>query len=204
MRVPTTEEILAACPAIIKQDSIPTKNVGGAPRSGGGSRKVPYYNEQDRIKAASVYAVVGNANTVEKITGIPAETVRYWRTLEWWDQVVDRVQIEKDDEHDVKLTELIDNILPQIKDRVDNGDYVITKTGKEVRKPMGGKELGVSLSIIADKRDLLRRKQKTNTEIQSTKELLQQIASAVRGFVKNNQIEEPKNAEEADSITQTH
>ena len=188
MRVPTTEEILVACPEIIKMNSIPLKNLGGHPRTGGGSRKVPYYNEQDRIKAASTYAVVGNANEVERITGIPSETVRYWRTQEWWDKVVERVQIEKDDEHDVKLTEIIDKILPQINDRVEKGDFIVDKYGKMHRKPMGGKELGVSLSIVADKRDLLRRKQKTNVETQSTKELLQNIANTVRDFVKNTQI----------------
>lgn len=204
MRVPTTEEILAACPEIIRKSEIPLKRVGGAPKTGGGSRKVPYYDEKARIKAASVYAVVGNANKVEEITGIPAETVRYWRTLEWWDKVVERVHIEKDDEHDTKLTELIDKILPQIEDRIQNGDTVITKTGKETRKPMGGKELGVTLSIVADKRDLLRRKQKNQIETQSTKQLLEQIATTVRDFVQKQSQNEVPHAQESDALPKTH
>lgn len=205
MRPYTTEEILAQCPAIIKKQDIVLRKVGGRPETGGGSRKAKWYSPKERIKAASVYAMVGTAARTSEITGIPAETISRWRTEDWWPQVIDRVRQEKDDEHDKVLTDIMDHSLEHIKDRLENGDTVVTKTGQLVKKPMGGKEIGVILSIAADKRDLLRRKQKTTVEQQSTQQLLQQIANTVRDFAKLTQqktIEGEVLAKETDPVAE--
>ena len=211
MRSPTTEEILAKCPEIIHKADIPDHNVGGRPREGGGSRVAVYYTEEDRIRAASVYATTGKCNAAKTsvIVNIPAETLRVWRAQEWWPQVIDRIRQEKDDEHDQAFTEIIDNILPEISDRIAAGDYILNHvTGKLVRKPMGGKELGILTSIVADKRDLMRRKQKSQTETASTTELLKQIAKTVKEFVsQNNQktIEgEVIHAEKTNAVAEAH
>lgn len=205
MRPLTTEEILATCPAIIRKSDIVLRKLGGRPATGGGSRKARWWSPKDRVRAASTYAIVANVPRVEEITGIPAETIRRWRTEDWWQLVIDRVRQEKDDEHDKDLTEVIDSSIQVVKDRLINGDTVVTKSGDLVKKPIGGKEAGVILSIAADKRDLLRRKQKTQIEQQSTQQLLQQIASTVRDFVKlTNQktIEGELIAKETDSVAE--
>lgn len=185
MRELTSEEILALCPEVIHKRDIPTKNPGGRPRTGGGSRKVPYWHEKDRIRAASVYGVTGKITKVVEITGIPAETLRRWKQEPWWNEVIDRIKVEKDEDFDQRLTNIIERSMDEIEDRLENGDSVYdNKTGKILKKPMGGKEIGVLTSIAFDKRDLIRRKQKTQVEQQSTKELLQSIANTVRDFVK--------------------
>lgn len=203
MRPLTTEEILEKCPKIIRKSDIVLRKQGGRPRTGGGSRKSNWWRPEDRIKAASVYAIVANVPRVSEITGIPQETIRRWRTEDWWQQVIDRVRQEKDDEHDKELTEIIDTSIHVIKDRLVKGDSIVTKSGKIIQKPMGGKEVGVILSIAADKRDLLRRKQKTTIEQQSTQQLLQQIAATVRDFVRKTDqktIEGEVIAEEANPV----
>lgn len=184
MRPLTSDEILAQCPSIIRKSDIVLRRLGGRPPTGGGSRKAHWWSPKDRIKAASTYAIVANVPRVEEITGIPQETIRRWRTEDWWQQVVDRVRQEKDDETDKNLTEIIDKSAEIVKDRLVNGDTVILKDGTKVSKPVAAKETAVILSIAADKRDLLRRKQKTAIEQQSTKQLLDQIASTVREFIK--------------------
>lgn len=184
MRKQTSKEILDKCPEVIHPSSLSIDN-RGRPRTGGGSRKVAWYYEKDKINAAALYAIHTNFPKVSEMTNIPVETLRSWRGEEWWHEVVSRVKIEKDDEHDKKFTDIMDKSLEAINERLDGGDTLInTKTGERFRKPMGGKEIGVLLSIVADKRDLIRRKAKTNVEAQSTKDLLQQIASTVRDFVK--------------------
>jgi hypothetical protein len=183
LRPLTSEEILAKCPAIIRKSDIVLRKLGGKPRTGGGSRKSTWWRPEDRIRAASVYAVVANVSRVEEITGVPQETIRRWRTEDWWQQVIDRVRQEKDDEADKNLTEIIDTSLEVVKDRLVNGDTVVTKSGDLVTKPIGGKEAGVILSIAVDKRDMLRRKQKSQVEQQSTQQLLQNIANTVRDFI---------------------
>ena len=178
MRAPTTQEILAKCPEEIPSSTIPRKNKGGRPRTGRGAK---WHSEEDRIKAATVYAVTGNASEVEKVTGIPAGTVRQWKTQEWWPQVVDRVRQEKDDELDVKFTKIVDKTIDQIQDRLEKGDYYYNvKSGTVERKPIGGKELSVMTSIFVDKRELLRRNQQSHVEQASVKQLLQQVAEGFR------------------------
>ena len=182
MRAPTSEEILDKCPDEIPASSIPTKNVGGRPRTGKGAK---WHSEQDRIKAATTYAITGKATEVERITGIPAGTIRQWKTQEWWPQIIDRVKQEADDALDVKFTKIVDDTVEAIQDRIAKGDYVYdNKTGTVIRKPMGGKELAVVTSIFVDKRELLRRKEQTHIEQASVKQLLTQVAESFKQLAK--------------------
>jgi RNA polymerase-binding transcription factor DksA len=180
MRDPTSEEILAQCPETIDKNSIRLNKRNGRPRTGKANAN-GWHSEQDRIRAATVYAVTGNAARTSELTGVPAGTIRQWKTQEWWPQVIDRIRQEKDDELDVQFTKIVDKTIEQINDRIENGDYVYNvKTGELVRKPMGGKELGVVTSIFVDKRELIRGKKKQQMDQQSIKDKLDQIAKALR------------------------
>lgn len=154
--------------------------------------KNKWHSEDDRIRAASVYAVTGNAQRTAEITGIPAGTIRQWKTQNWWPQVIDRVRTEHDDEVDAKISKIIDQTLTQIEDRVENGDYVINmKTGEVLkeRAPMKGKDVAVVTSIMMDKRDLIRRKEKTNIEQQSTQQLIKGLLEEFRKFTGQKTVE---------------
>jgi hypothetical protein len=180
MRDPTTEEILAKTPETIEKTTIPTKNVGGRPKLHGHD-KHKWYSEEDRIEAATVYAVTGKAVEVERITGIPAYVVRKWKTLEWWPQIIERIRQEKDDELDSKFTKIVDKTVEVINERLENGDYVYdNKSGEVIRKPIDGKSAAIITSIFVDKRELLRRKESHNTEQASIKDRLERIAQDVR------------------------
>ena len=180
MRSPTTEEILSKVPETIeKQDIDITKRSN--PRATGKANANGWRSEKDRIRAATVYAVTGSAARTEEITGIPSGTIRQWKTQEWWPQIIDRIHQEKDDELSVKFTDIVDKTIEQINDRIEKGDYLYdNKTGELVRKPMGGKELGIVTSIFVDKRELLRGKRKIQMDQQSIKDKLDQIAQALR------------------------
>ncbi len=57
---------------------------------------------------------------------------------------------------DAHLTKLIDVAFDEAEDRITNGDYRVTKDGKLIRVPMGGKELVISGATVYDKRQLHR------------------------------------------------
>lgn len=180
MRPPTTEEILAVCPETIEKSDIRLNKRNGRPKTGKANAN-GWHSEKDRIRAATVYAVTGNASRTAELTGIPSGTIRQWKTQEWWPQVIDRIRQEHDDELDVKFTAIVDKTIEQINDRIENGDYHYDiKKGELVRKPMGGKELGVVTSIFVDKRELIRGKKKQQMDQQSIKDRLDQIAKALR------------------------
>lgn len=191
----TTEKILNACPEEIpssaidvdpSQDNNRKKEILKYKQKG---KKYKWWTEDDRIRAATVYAMTGNAQRVEEITGIPSTTVRQWKHTEWWPQVIDRIRRDGDDELDVKLTGLIDKTTKEINERLDKGDYIYnTKTGEIVRKPIGGKDLSVMTSIFVDKRSLLRQKPKMAGEQSSTNERLKKLAEEFSKFVNSKTI----------------
>lgn len=173
------------CPEKIEKRDISLVNRGGR-RKKYGLKKLKWHSEEDRIRAATVYAATGSCVRTSEITSIPAGTIRQWRTQEWWPQIIDRIQSEEDDELDVKFTNIVKKSVDQINERIDNGDFFFDqKAGEAVKVPVKAKDLGVIASIFMDKRDLIRRKAKSNVEEASTRELLNQIANTVRDFVKN-------------------
>lgn len=188
MREPTTEAILAACPEEIPSSTIPLKNKGGRPARHG-HQKNKWYSEQDRIKAATTYAMVGSAVEVERITSIPAAIVRKWKTMEWWPRILDRIRQEHDDQLDVKLTKVIDDSVKLVQDRLEGGDYIYdTKRGEVVRKPMAGKEVAVITSIFVDKRNLLRGKPTSRVERSSSEDRLKKLREEFERFTKARDI----------------
>ncbi len=56
------------------------------------------YTDQDRRQAAIQYAIEGNLSQIERDTGIPNETLSYWKSNnEAWAETVARVREETDD-----------------------------------------------------------------------------------------------------------
>lgn len=174
-----TERVLEKCPPSIDRGSISLRKIGGyhrqknphnkgrvvAARSKRGRPEALYFKEETRIKAACIYAVTGSAAKTGEILGIKSGTIRQWKLQPWWQQVIDRIRNEKDDELDVKLTRIIDKSVEVINDRLENGDYIYDLKKQElVRKPMNGKETAVVTSIMVDKRALIREKKQIHRE----------------------------------------
>lgn len=184
MRNPTHEEIISKLPEVIPSSSIPLKNKGGRPKRHGHD-KHKWYSEDDRIRAATTYAMVGNAARVAEITGIPSERVRRWKTEPWWHDVINRIRFENDDELDAKFTRIIDKTTEIINDRLENGDYImVPKTGEIIKKPVGAKESAIITSIMVDKRTLLRDKATKVYESDTVMDNLKKLADEFQKFYK--------------------
>lgn len=176
MRNPTDQEIMAKCPEVIPAESIRLKNVGGRPKKHG-TDKHTWYSEDDRIRAAATYAMVGNAAEAARITGLPSDRIRRWKTEPWWHQVIERIRSEKDDELDVKFTKIIDKTVDIINDRLEKGDTVYDARNQTfVQKPVAAKETAVITSIFMDKRTLLRDKQSKHQESEAVMDRIKKLA----------------------------
>ena len=87
---------------------------------------------------------------------MPEQTVRDWTKSEWGVELYGEIREQKEPELDASFTKLIDSAFEQAQDRVENGDYRVTKDGKLIRVPMGGKELVISGATVYDKQRLHR------------------------------------------------
>jgi len=114
-----------------------------------------YTNEQRRAVIAD-YFVTGNITKTADMNNMPRRTVGTWIKSEWGVELLAEVRHEKGEEFDAHLTKLIDVAFGEAEDRIENGDYRVTKDGKLIRVPMGGKELVISGATVYDKRQLHR------------------------------------------------
>ena len=87
---------------------------------------------------------------------IPRRTIGNWIQSNWGVEILAEIRHEKGEELDANLTKLIDAAYEQAQDRIENGDYRVTKDGKLFRVPMGGYQLVISGSTAYDKRQLHR------------------------------------------------
>jgi len=114
-----------------------------------------YTNEERRAVIAD-YFVTGNITKTADMNNIPRRTVGTWINSEWGVELLAEVRHEKGEEYDANLTKLIDSAFAEAQDRIDNGDFRVTKDGKLIRVPMGGKELVISGATDYDKQRLHR------------------------------------------------
>lgn len=114
------------------------------------------YNPKQKVKACAYYMVYSNASQVERMTKIPAHTVRKWKSeAEWWQPTLQWLRKQKQDELDSMLTGVIHSAVDEIKDRLDKGDYVLHR-GNLIRVPVKAKDMAYIAHNIFDKRALLR------------------------------------------------
>jgi len=114
------------------------------------------YSNDQRMAAIADFAVTGNITKTADMNNIPRRTIGNWIKSEWGVELLAGIRHEKGEELDANLTKLIDSAYEQAQDRIENGDYRVTKDGKLFRVPMGGYQLVISGSTIYDKRQLHR------------------------------------------------
>ena len=114
--------------------------------------KVVHYDDTAKINAAYQYAACGNYSKVARDTGINRNTIMAWaRDSSVWVESVSKAQQEINDEILAHNLELIVLSNEEIKDRVQNGDFFLTKDGDLIRVPMKGRDLAVVGGIKEDK-----------------------------------------------------
>ncbi len=145
-----------------------------------------YTNEQRRSVIAD-YFVTGNITKTADMNNMPRRTVGTRIKSEWGVELLAEVRHEKGEEYDANLTKLIDSAFAEAQDRIDNGDYRVTKDGKLIRVPMGGKELVISGATVYDKQRL-HRNQPTQIQAQTADAQIQSFISEYRKIAQSYKV----------------
>lgn len=111
-----------------------------------------------------------------RTTGLPYSTYVKWIHKPWYHQCIELIKTEFDSQLDASLTMTTHKAVDALNDRLENGDIILDKDGVPVRKPMSGRDVGVTFATIFDRRQLLRNKPTSVSETKSTKEILDNIA----------------------------
>ena len=132
--------------------------VRGAPTRGRSYKKPGSYPDEKRIEVASLYACTGNIDTCADLSKVASGTIRNWIKTPWFKFLLEEIRQENNEKLDAKFTQIIDKSQDLIIDRLENGDYVITKFGQQIRKPINAKDLSIVGAVTFDKRQIARNK----------------------------------------------
>ncbi len=114
------------------------------------------YTDDQRRAVIADFVVTGNIARTAVMHNMPEQTIRDWTKSEWGVELVGEIRDQKGEELDANLTKLIDAAFEQAQDRIEHGDYRVTKDGMLFRVPMGGYQLVISGATAYDKRQLHR------------------------------------------------
>ena len=114
------------------------------------------YDLETRYKVATALVTSGNSKAASAQTHVPASTIRHWaQNDEDLILMMQEVRSEFGERIKGSLAEIVDEASRQALDRVRNGDFVLTKSGELVRKPMSGRDVITTGAIAFDKLRLL-------------------------------------------------
>ena len=148
------------------------------------------WSEVDKIRAVAIYLEVGILTKTAEMTGIPIETMRTWKTSPWWHEVKQKILAEQDDKISSAFGRIVNKAQKEVIDRLENGDWIVLKTGEQKRVPMKGKDAQYILNSSVDKRQLLNDRPTSRTESLTTKDKLQKIGQEFERFAKARTIEQ--------------
>lgn len=122
------------------------------------------YTAYQRIDAIFAYFVSGSYDGAAQQLGLSSNTVKGWARQPWWKLALNKLKEIKQDELDDKYSIILEKTLETVMDRLVNGEEVITKDGKRIRKPVSMRDAMLVNAISYDKRALHRGDPTSRTE----------------------------------------
>lgn len=148
------------------------------------------WSEAKKLEAAAYYMVLGTAEKVEQFTGVPQGTVQGWKRSEWWQDALNQVREDHNDEIDNQMTGIMGKALTRIENMIDEGEVKRDpKTGEYYNIPVGIRDLAVTAAITFDKRQLLRGKATQRVEKVTVDERLNDLSDKFKQFASAKEIE---------------
>ena len=162
----------------------------GRPMQQGITKKQGWYPDEKRIEVVSLYACIGNPNDISSLTGVPVGTIQTWRRESWFRELLEEIRDENNEKLDAKFTQIVEKAQDLIQDRLENGDFVVTKLGELIRKPINARDLALVGAITVDKRQIIRNKPTSIQEQQVTPVLgrLEQLAETFKSLANKKEL----------------
>lgn len=99
--------------------------------------KKAQWSQNQKLQAVSTYLMLGNMAETAVVTGIPLQTLKVWKTTDWFKEFSLQLKTEDVQQMDSNLKRIINKALKATEDRIDFGDAQFDqKTGDIVRVPI--------------------------------------------------------------------
>ena len=144
-----------------------------------------WWTDGKKIEVVTAYLVLGKAPMAEAVTGVPAGTIRRWKREQWWDDLVNQIQLEDTQELDAKLTSRLNKALDIVNDRLDSGDFMFDpKSGEFRRRPVSLKDTWTVGREMVDLRAKLRKEPKERKSEEAVGDILKNLAKDFAAMAK--------------------
>ena len=80
------------------------------------------YTDEDRQYVVLLFLTYGNLQKVSDISGIARTTLHYWKQSVWWNDLIDYVRLEKQDELNANYQRLLDKTVKVIEKQLDSDE----------------------------------------------------------------------------------
>jgi hypothetical protein len=152
------------------------------------------YSWEKKIEVASKYMQLGNTRLVSELTDVSYQTISDWRKTDWWSALIEELKLAKKAKTGQKLSEIIDQSIEVVTDRLENGDWVLNnKTGEMMRRPVSLRDAAqVTNNLITRQIQMEELAEKITTRKETVQETLKVLAGE---FAKWNRTQKNKDVE---------
>jgi transposase-like protein len=160
------------------------------------SAKPPGKNWSDKVKAKAVrdYLKYGSYSEVARRNRIPGDTVREWKSKDWWKELTERYREELDVKLSSKIDDVVQKAVDEIHDRLENGEHILdSKTGEVLRIPTKARDMAAITKVLSDRQDILIKRKKVEQRDEGTlRDKLNSLAAQFSSFVKQTNVKPPE------------
>lgn len=147
-------------------------------------KKYPY---EKRLEVAQKYMVLGNLRLVADLAGVPYQTVRLWKTQEWWRDLVAEIRATRNISLDNKMSRIVDKSLEMVEDRLEHGEmYYDVKSGDWARRPVNLQGALKATDVLLNQQNILAKKEQVDTSAAQAATVADQIKNLAVEFAKFN------------------
>lgn len=96
-----------------------------------------HWTQNQKLQAVSTWLMLGNMAQTAVVTGVPLQTLKMWKTTDWFKEACLQLQAEDLQQTSSTMKKIVSKALASIEDRLDLGDAMYDqKTGAIVRIPV--------------------------------------------------------------------
>ena len=109
-----------------------------------------WWDPKKRLEVLNSYIALGNLNLAAAACGVPIPTAKYWKATKWWKETEDEIRRGNKLQLSTKLSGIVIKATDQLVDRLEGGDYVLTKHGELIRKPVSAEHANKIIKQLTD------------------------------------------------------
>lgn len=135
-------------------------------------------SDETKIEVCKTYlALGGNATLTANVVGIPYETIKDWKTRDWWKTLISEIRKMEKVELSAKTKNIVDKTMALLADRLENGDFMYDqKKGCLIRKPINANELNKIATNMLDQKAVLDKATEEQVQTSTNEEKLAKLA----------------------------